>query len=97
MALKSFYTNLINTKIRNKTPRVIKTEHADVHQSLVDGEIYSAPVREISSGTNANTTPVTNIFYNFFLKKSGNQTVISGYFTNNNSGLIANTKLCVIS
>ena len=57
-------TTLINNNIRNKIPKVIKTEHADVEQAIVN-ELF--PSVDTYTGVNAD-----NVFYKFDFAKIGN-------------------------
>ena len=58
MSTLSFITNLIDTKIRNKTPKVVKTEHADVEQALAN-EFFPAPGKVEWNGSSA-VSPTTD-------------------------------------
>jgi hypothetical protein len=71
-------TALINSKIRNKTPKVLKTEHADVEQAIVN-EVFSSEIYESTNMPSLMTitekfvSPMTTgINFNITLKKTGN-------------------------
>ena len=76
-------TALINSKIRNKTPKVLKAEHADVEQAIVN-EIYStdiyndgvSPSNDIINKLNA------DIYININIEKTGNKVFIRGFIFN---------------
>jgi len=59
MSTLSFITNLIDTKIRNKTPKVLKTEHADVEQGIANLS-FPTPVKVEWNGTSS-VSPTTDI------------------------------------
>ena len=52
--------------------------------NVVWNEQFLAPVREVSSGVHANTTPNSNFIYNVVIKKSGNKGFIRGTIKNSN-------------
>lgn len=76
-------TALINSKIRNKTPKVLKVEHADVEQAIVD-EMYStdvyndgvSPLNDIINKLNP------DIYININIEKSANKVFIRGFIFN---------------
>jgi len=80
-------TTLINNKIRNKTPKVIKTEHADVEQAIVD-EFFNLGVldNQLTSNLiefNPFSRPESAVLgYSISLKKTGNVIFIYGLITN---------------
>lgn len=92
MATLTTLTALINSKIRNKTPKVLKVEHADVEQAIVN-ELYSATVRESYNGsgltnvlnlTAPNLTTVgntPNLSYTLDISKTGNKVFVNGFIT----------------
>lgn len=73
-------TALINAKIRNKTPKVLKVEHADVEQEIAN-IIFSETIKEdILSQTI--TSAFANILYSLTFKKIGNLVFVTGNITN---------------
>jgi len=56
---KADLTDLVDDNIRNKTPKVVKTEHADVEQALVN-EFFPTPVTVQWNGTSS-VSPTTDI------------------------------------
>jgi hypothetical protein len=71
-------TALINSKIRNKTPKVLKTEHADVEQAIVN-EVFSSEIYEntnvpsLMTITSKFISPMTEgLTFEITLKKTGN-------------------------
>ena len=80
---KTTITSLINSNIRTKTPLVIKVEHADVEQAIVN-EIYSTdiyndgiyPSNDIINKLNA------DIYININIEKTGNKVFIRGFVFN---------------
>lgn len=82
MGLKTVLTTLINNNIRNKTPKVIKTEHADVEQAIVD-ELYKAKVTDSNSTETYTTKNGTVVTYNITsIKKIGTYIRVDGSYTN---------------
>lgn len=88
-------TALIDSKIRNKTPKVVKVEHADVEQAIVN-EIYSPIIWEVKDidgvadvgnvlvrNTATGEVSNTNIGHNITLKKIGNVVFANILFINN--------------
>ncbi len=73
-------TALINNNIRNKTPKVIKTEHADVEQAIVN-EFF--PAVQTITGTTVTGTPYTIKYV-----KQGNIVNLNLSITNSNAFLI---------
>lgn len=59
MSTKEQITTAIDTKIRNKTPLVVKVEHADVEQLITD-EMFPNSVKVEWNGTAA-VDPTTNV------------------------------------
>ncbi len=70
MGLKATLTALINANIRNKTPKVIKVEHADVEQALLN-EIYPTPVSETSAADGNFHHEYANVTYDITSWKQG--------------------------
>ena len=66
-------TNLINTNIRNAVNKIIKEEHADVDQAIVD-ELFKTT--DLYTGTN------TGIVYEIHAVKIGVFAIIQGNFYN---------------
>jgi hypothetical protein len=85
-------TAAINDDIRNKTPLVLKTEHADVEQ-LITNEMFPSSVRLTFNGTTqTNGTPnITvpsslatdwKIEFDIYFEKIGNRVFYSGFISN---------------
>jgi len=89
MSTKATLTALINSSIRNKTPLVLKVEHADVEQALVN-EVYQTTYNM----TVADAPSV--ISYNLNFRKVGNNIYINGYVKNGNTFMISNIDLLTI-
>jgi hypothetical protein len=70
MSTKAQITTAIDAKIRNKTPLVVKVEHADVEQLITD-EMFPAPVVVEWNGT-APVSPITDIICSASLQSSDN-------------------------
>jgi hypothetical protein len=51
-------TALINSKIRNKTPEVLKTEHADVEQAIVNEVFSGLKYEEVTGATQLPTNTI---------------------------------------
>lgn len=47
MTLKQIILNLINSNIRNKVPKVLKSEHADVEEALLDAIFIPFEVKQL--------------------------------------------------
>ena len=62
MSTKAQITTAINTKIRNKTPLVVKVEHADVEQLITD-EMFPNSVKIQWNGTSV-VDPIESITVN---------------------------------
>lgn len=82
-------TDLIDDNIRNKTPKVVKTEHADVEQGIVN-EFFKTPVKVEWNGTSS-VSPTTDIIvfptlitgkvkFTIRFWKSGNNVYFNGEF-----------------
>jgi hypothetical protein len=54
-------TALINSKIRNKTPKVLKTEHADVQQAIVNEVFSGLKYEEVTGATQLPTNTIINL------------------------------------
>lgn len=82
MSTKSELTTLVDDNIRNKTPKVLKDEHADVEQAIVD-EVYGSVITETQS-SHAITTPegTSGRNYNIKLVKQGRIVFGFGSVTN---------------
>jgi hypothetical protein len=92
MSTKAQITTAIDAKIRNKTPLVVKVEHADVEQLITD-EMFPALVVVEWDGT-APVSPTTDIICNVSLNsennvkfkvyfwKQGNTVYYNGYIQN---------------
>jgi len=95
-------TALINSKIRNKTPKVLKVEHADVEQAIVN-EIYSDYKPEIiTGGVDAPANTIINVISssssNYFsasfdFKISGKSCHVKGYFFMNSTSTYSSQPL----
>jgi len=73
-------TAFINNNIRNKTPKVIKTEHANVEQALAN-ELFPSTITETSL-SHIITTPVgSDLTYELYFKKNGSFVDVFGIIT----------------
>ena len=74
--------NLIDNNIRNKVPKVLKVEHANVEQALLD-EVYPVPVDDTST-LKVYTNTSTASSYAYFVKftKIGRRVNIDGWIIN---------------
>lgn len=88
MSTKAQITTAINTKIRNKTPLVIKTEHADVDQLIAD-EMFPDSVKIEWNGSSAvdpitdivcstATLPTSKCIFEIIFTKTGNRVFYKG-------------------
>lgn len=88
MSTKTQITTAINAKIRNKTPLVVKVEHADVEQLITD-EMFPSSVKVEWNGTTsiAPTTDIIcsgslsspdNILFTVYFWKQGNDVYFNG-------------------
>lgn len=93
MSTKAQITTAIDTKIRNKTPLVVKIEHADVEQ-LITNEQFPASVKVEWDGTTSidPTTdivcfaiPTDNIKFKIYFWKQGNTVYFNGTLESLNS------------
>lgn len=95
-------TDLIDDNIRNKTPKVVKTEHADVEQGLAN-EFFKAPVKVEWNGTSS-VSPTTDIvvesgiasgtlIFTVHFWKSGNTVYFNGKIRNSSSGVVTSMKI----
>jgi len=91
MSTLSVITAFINSKIRNKTPEVVKVEHADVEQLLAN-EFFPASVKVEWNGT-AIVAPTSDIVvfpsiasgiikFTVYFWKSGNTVYVNGKIEN---------------
>lgn len=90
-------TAAINDDIRNKTPLVLKTEHADVEQLITDEmfpvstELYFNGTAQISGAPNivVPSSVAANWKTNFrvYFEKIGNRVFYSGFMSNNDTVL----------
>lgn len=81
MGLKATITALINSNIRNKTPKVVKIEHADVEQSIVDyGWIRILDSNTLQQYVTYTATP--GITFNLCFTKSLGMVSINGTIAN---------------
>jgi hypothetical protein len=72
-------TTLINNNIRNKNPKVIKTEHADVEQAIVD-EFFPSVDNIVGE--------INGVTYNLNLLKQGRIVVLNAEIENTNAVLV---------
>jgi hypothetical protein len=85
-------TAAINDDIRNKTPLVLKTEHADVEQLITNEmfpssvELYYNSVSQISGLPNIAVPSSVPLFFNctfrIYFEKIGNRVFYSGFISN---------------
>jgi len=85
MSTNSELTTLVDDNIRNKTPKVLKDEHADVEQAIVD-ELCPDVYNDTQSTTNLITKANTNFNYNLNIWKSGRTVFITGIIRNSTFG-----------
>ena len=74
-------TQFINDKIRNKTPKVVKIELADVQQAIVN-EIYAQEFLETETNGfifDKAEAILNNLSYKIKIKKTGKNVFLSGY------------------
>jgi hypothetical protein len=85
-------TIAIDDNIRNKTPLVVKTEHADVDQLIAD-QLFPDSVKIEWNGTSAvdpitdievsgNISSADNVEFKIYFWKKGNTVYINGYVKN---------------
>ena len=70
MGLKATITTLINDKIRNKTPKVIKVEHADVEQAILDNGYITALDNSIAQVYTTKGAGIATVNYSLMFTKS---------------------------
>ena len=105
MSTKAQITTAIDAKIRNKTPLVVKVEHADVEQLITD-EMFPAPVvvewdgtapvsptTDIICGTTLNSA--SNVKFKVFFWKQGNDVFFSGVIENISASMGLNLLLLI--
>jgi hypothetical protein len=95
-------TALINSKIRNKTPKVLKTEHADVEQAIVN-EVFADYKNEIiEEGVDDLGNTIINVFsdpstyhldVNLSFKISGKSCNVTGELVINSTSTYSSQKL----
>ena len=86
-------TALINSKIRNKTPKVLKTEHADVEQAIVNEVFSGLKYEEVTGATqfpsntiiDLATSSQRDIDVKLIFTKKGNIVFVDGTIQNNES------------
>ncbi len=83
MSLKVFIQNLINNNIRNKTPKVIKVEHADVEDILL-AEIYPSNIADSDIIQLYTSKQSTTRKYWFTIYKQGRTVFIYGWWRETN-------------
>lgn len=82
-------TAFIDAKIRNKTPKVIKIEHADVDQAIVN--ILFSEIKQENNASHTITTPNgSGITYDLKFKKVGNIVYLTGRIQNNTGSTLTN-------
>lgn len=69
MATKNELTNLINANIRNKTPKVLKVQHADVEQAIVE-DAYFKVYDSSDSLTYTTVDSITGLSWSLVIGKS---------------------------
>lgn len=78
MALRDQLITLINNNIRNKAPKVLKTEHADVEQAIViDGYLKYTDSYQTLTFTDAGDT-ITNLSWSLAVGKSNGMINVHG-------------------
>lgn len=83
-------TALINSKIRNKTPKVLKTEHADVEQAIINEVFSGLKYEEVTGSTQLPTNTIIDTAGVFSLDvdvkltfcKKGNIVYVDGQIKN---------------
>ena len=92
MSIKSVLTALIDANIRNKTPKVLKAEHANVEQALLDN-YYPTPTTETGTGSDVNTVLFAPGSYsaNVTLVKVGRRVFIEGWLSNDSGATVSAT------
>lgn len=88
-------TALINSKIRNKTPKVLKVEHADVEQALADEIFNGYKLEQIIDGVDDPSNTIISVVSSssssyfdvlLYFKISGKSCHAKGYFTIKTTG-----------
>lgn len=105
MSTKAQITTEIDAKIRNKTPLVVKVEHADVEQLITD-EMFPAPVvvewngtapvsptTDIICGTTLNSA--SNVKFKFVFWKQGSDVFFNGEVENISTSIQLDTLLLI--
>jgi hypothetical protein len=96
MSTKAQITTAIDAKIRNKTPLVVKVEHADVEQLITD-EMFPAPVVVEWDGSypvnpisdiicSGSLSSYDNIVFKVYFWKQGNTVYYNGYVESLSTG-----------
>jgi len=93
-------TTAIDDNIRNKTPLVVKNEHADVDQLIADQlfptsvELYYNDVEQISGLPNIAVPSSVPLFVNtsfrIYFEKVGNRVFYSGFISNTETKALGN-------
>ena len=89
-------TALINSKIRNKTPKVLKTEHADVEQAIVNEVFSGLKYEEVTGATQFPSNTIIDsagvfsldIDVKLIFTKKGNIVFVDGTIQNNESNSV---------
>src|SRR5690606_5580518 len=86
----------INTKIREKLPKVIKTEHAEVEQMIWD-ELYPNVITDTENTTNLLTKLNTYFDYDLTFWKQGRTIHVKGDFRNQSGAPLAGVDVATIA
>lgn len=70
MGLKATLTALIDANIRSKTPKVVKVEHADVEQAILDNGYITATENSIPQIYTTKNGSLSALNYNLQMTKS---------------------------
>lgn len=81
-------TGLVDSNIRNKTPLVLKVEHANVEQAIINelfnSEVFDNQTSQIYTTKTAQSTDFL-INYSLTIQRSGNRAIVKMKFTRNNA------------
>lgn len=89
-------TAFIDAKIRNKTPKVIKTEHADVEQTLAN-LLFPVLLEETNVAHTITSLNDAKFIYNLFFKKVGNIVYVKGHIISVYNGTIVSANIIEIT
>lgn len=89
MATRTTIQNLINNFIRNKTPKVVKAEHADVEDALLSNS-YATIINDthLSNTITERNPDYPFLEYNIYFAKQGRKVSIKGTIRNNSSNIV---------